>query len=145
MPEANSPLTDQSRSSRTLAKWNEIESLTSGLAVQALGDLARDSEQYMAEVKAMTFGKQQLRELIIKIGQEASQAATEQQTSAPLPELQTILEEVRSGLDSMNEMSEESSLRLQMMMDRRSKFISTLSNIMKMISATQDTLVQNLK
>jgi hypothetical protein len=32
-----------------------------------------------------------------------------------------------------------------MMMDRRSKFISTLSNIMKKISTTQDTLVQNLK
>jgi hypothetical protein len=37
------------------------------------------------------------------------------------------------------------SMRLQMTMDRRSKFISTLSNIMKKISTTQDTLVQNLK
>jgi hypothetical protein len=36
----------------------------------------------------------------------------------------------------MNELSEMTSLRLQMMMDRRSKFISTLSNIMKKISTT---------
>jgi hypothetical protein len=49
------------------------------------------------------------------------------------------------GLDGMNEMSEMTSLRLQMTMDRRSKFISTLSNIMKKISSTQDTLVQNIK
>jgi len=48
-------------------------------------------------------------------------------------------------LDSMNEMSERISLRLQMAMDRRSKFISTLSQMMKKISTTQDILVQNLK
>jgi hypothetical protein len=45
----------------------------------------------------------------------------------------------------MSEMSEMTSLRLQMAMDRRSKFIESLSNIMKNISQTQDTLVQNLK
>lgn len=36
-------------------------------------------------------------------------------------------------------------LRLQNDMDRKSKFIQTLSNIMKKISATQDTIVQNIK
>ena len=48
-------------------------------------------------------------------------------------------------LEGMNEMSEMTSLRLQMTMDRRSKFISTLSQMMTKISTTQDTLVQNLK
>lgn len=48
-------------------------------------------------------------------------------------------------LDGMNEMSEMTSLRLQMTMDRRSKFINTLSQMMKKISTTQDTLVQNMK
>ena len=48
-------------------------------------------------------------------------------------------------LNGMNEMSEMTSLRLQMTMDRRSKFISSLSNIMKKISTTQDILVQNIK
>jgi hypothetical protein len=59
-------------------------------------------------------------------------------------QLQSIKDNLKDRLDSMNEMSEMTSLRLQMMMDRRSKFISTLSNIMKKISQTQDTLVQNL-
>jgi hypothetical protein len=45
----------------------------------------------------------------------------------------------------MNEMSEMTSLRLQMMMDRRSKFVETLSNIMKKISTTSDSIVQNMK
>jgi Arc/MetJ-type ribon-helix-helix transcriptional regulator len=60
-------------------------------------------------------------------------------------ELKTILDELIGQLDSMSELSEMESLRLQMAMDRRSKFISTLSNIMKKISKTADTLVQNLK
>jgi len=49
------------------------------------------------------------------------------------------------NLDSMNEMSEATSMRLRSMMGRRSKFISTPGDIMKKISTTQDTLVQNLK
>ena len=47
----------------------------------------------------------------------------------------------RGRLDSMSEMQEMTSLRRQMSMDRRSKFTSTLSNIMKKVSQTQDTLV----
>jgi len=48
-------------------------------------------------------------------------------------------------LEGMGELSEMTSLRLQMTMDRRSKFISTLSQIMKKVSSTQDMLVQNIK
>jgi len=48
-------------------------------------------------------------------------------------------------LDGMSDMSQMTSLRLQMAVDRRSKLVETLSNIMKQISATNDTLVQNLK
>lgn len=59
--------------------------------------------------------------------------------------LPNFLDALRNNLDGMNEMSEMTSLRLQMTMDRRSKFISTLSQIMKKISTTQHTLVQNLK
>jgi ketosteroid isomerase-like protein len=60
-------------------------------------------------------------------------------------QLRLVREALEAKLDSMSEMSEMTSLRLQMMMDRRSKFISTLSNIMKKVSTTQDTLIQNLK
>jgi hypothetical protein len=60
-------------------------------------------------------------------------------------QLLVVQDDLKGKLDGMNEMSEMTSMRLQMMMDRRLKFISTLSNIMKKISTTQDTLVQNLK
>ncbi|MFC2026761.1 hypothetical protein ACFLUX_02165 [Chloroflexota bacterium] len=64
-----------------------------------------------------------------------------QQFQLEMNELDSILVQ----LDRMNEVSEEMSLRLQMAMDRRSKFISTLSQMMKKISTTQDILVQNIK
>jgi len=59
--------------------------------------------------------------------------------------LKSLLDEIQGQLDSLNELSEMSSLRLQMTMDRRSKFISTLSQMMKKTSTTQDILVQNIK
>lgn len=62
-----------------------------------------------------------------------------------LAQLVAIQEDLRDKLDSMSEMTELTSLRLQMMMDRRAKYISTLSNVMKKISATQDAIVQNMK
>ena len=46
---------------------------------------------------------------------------------------------------NLAEMSEIRSLRLQMMMDRRSKFMSTLSNIMKLIDQVQDTMIQSIR
>jgi len=60
-------------------------------------------------------------------------------------QLRCIQGDLKGKLDSMSELSEMTSMRLQMVMDRRSKFIETLSNIMKKISDAQDALVQNLK
>ena len=48
-------------------------------------------------------------------------------------------------LDSLSEMGEMESLRLQMAMDRLSKMMSTVSNLMHKISETQDAIVQNMK
>lgn len=64
---------------------------------------------------------------------------------ADIETLESIQSDLRDKLDGMDELSEMTSLRLQIIMDRRSKFLSTLSNILKKISDTQDALVQNLK
>jgi hypothetical protein len=55
------------------------------------------------------------------------------------------LDDMEEKHDGMNDMSDMTSLRLQMAMDRRSKFIATLSQVMKKISPIQDQLVQNTK
>jgi hypothetical protein len=59
--------------------------------------------------------------------------------------LKSLRDDLKGNLDGLNEMSEMTALRLQMTMDRRSKFIQTLSNIMKKASTTQEKLAQNIK
>jgi hypothetical protein len=63
-------------------------------------------------------------------------------TAAPL---RALLSDDRKDLEVLNEMSEMNSLRLQMTMDRRAKFIQTLSNLMKKLGSAQERLVQNIK
>jgi len=52
---------------------------------------------------------------------------------------------IHETVAGMSEQSETQSLELQMTMDRRSKLIDTLSNVLKKISDTEDSVVQNLK
>jgi len=60
-------------------------------------------------------------------------------------DLRNLAAHLKSSLDGMNEMSEMTSLRLQMTMDRRSKFISTLVSMMKKISSSQDAIIQKMQ
>ncbi len=55
------------------------------------------------------------------------------------------LERHEDSLDSLADLTEDVQLRLQLLMDRRSKAMEALSNIMKKISETSDTIIQNLK
>jgi len=60
-------------------------------------------------------------------------------------DLAKAIETLKNDLDSMSEMGEMESLRLQMAMDRMSKMMSTLSNLLKKISDTSSQITQNLK
>jgi hypothetical protein len=52
---------------------------------------------------------------------------------------------VADQLSSLSEMSEQTSLRLQMAMDRRSKLMEALSNLLKKQSDTASAIISNLK
>lgn len=60
-------------------------------------------------------------------------------------EIRTIIDEMESRLDTLSEMGEMESLRLQMAMDRLSKAMSTLSNLLRKISETAGTIILNMK
>ncbi len=60
-------------------------------------------------------------------------------------DINQLLQQTQQNLDSMSETSEMDSLRLQMAMDRRSKLLDALSNVMKKISDTSAAIVGNLK
>jgi len=59
--------------------------------------------------------------------------------------LRAIQDELKNDLDSMSELGAMESLRLQMAMDRFSKVMSELSNILKKTSDTQSAIITNLK
>jgi len=59
--------------------------------------------------------------------------------------LKAVYESIKNDLDSMSEMGEMESLRLQMAMDRLSKMMSTLSNMLKKISESNATIIGNIK
>ena len=62
-----------------------------------------------------------------------------------LVELDKYVEEMEHELDSLGGLSEELSLKLQILTERRSKIIQTLSTILKKISQTSDTIIANIK
>lgn len=51
----------------------------------------------------------------------------------------------KKELNNLSEMGEMESLRLQMAMDRMSKMMSTLSNLLKKINKTGSEIISNLK
>ena len=74
---------------------------------------------------------------------------TQPQISEVQPRIQAAkvpdTSQAKDDMDSMSEMGEMESLRLQMAMDRRSKFMEALSNLMKKNSDTASTITSNLK
>ena len=82
---------------------------------------------------------QQYLEQLSQLLQQLEQAAPslQQEIDATARDIDTI--------DSSDELSEETSLELQMSMDRRSKLMDTLGNILKNINDTENSIVQNLK
>lgn len=62
-----------------------------------------------------------------------------------MEEFEASIDSAKMELDSMSEMGEMMTMRLQGMMDRRQKLMEALSNMMKKASQTQDSIIGNLK
>jgi hypothetical protein len=60
-------------------------------------------------------------------------------------EIDAAVEALKNQRDSISQMGEMDALQMQQAMDRMSKMMATLSNIMKKSSETSQTIVQNLK
>jgi hypothetical protein len=64
---------------------------------------------------------------------------------ATLGDLAAVEAKLKNSLDSLSELGETESLRLKMAMERRSKMMETLSNILKKMSESSDSIIANLK
>ena len=69
-------------------------------------------------------------------------AVPENLTYGQLPQ---VASQLNQELDSMNDLSTEQQLQMQMIMDRRSKLEEAISNIMKKLQDTSNSIVGNMK
>ena len=153
----------------------DIEALCFLVMMQASKSSQEDLKAIMAKVKAINNQKQQQREMLSKMQQQQSLSQVQLDSFNLLKNKMIALqkhqnpdtvryiksgivrnqivkvdvgrkiEEIKRDLDSMSEMGEEQQLKMQMYMDRRSKIMETLSNLMKKISDTQDEIIKNMK
>ena len=115
----------------------DIEALVLDVMLQASRDADEDLRAIVAEMQAQVAARRRQRELVCRLARERADLAA--------GEAAAIRDDVTDQLDALSELSELTSLRLQMAMDRRSKFIEALSNLLKKISDTEDSIVTNLK
>ena len=153
----------------------DIEALAFLVMMQAAKSAQEDLKVIMANVKAINEQKAKQRALLSNMQQQRTMTAIQldsfkllqnrtlalqqgrnvdsikfvrssgriQQVSKT--EIDAMKEKLKSDLDSMSGMGEMQTIRLQMAMDRMSKMMSTLSNLLKKISKTSDEIIQNLK
>jgi predicted nucleic acid-binding Zn-ribbon protein len=93
-------------------------------------------------IRTETAVKVRLDALEVKMQQAKSSF---QKAQSDLNELNGAQAALRAELGTISDMSETESLRLQMIMDRLSKLMSTLSNVLKQSADTQKTIIQNMK
>lgn len=153
----------------------DIEAMCFLVLMQAAKSAQEDLKAIMAGVKAINEQKKEQRELLAKMQRQQSMTSVQLDSFNFLrrktiaiqkhqnldsmkfirsgvvkkqlskTDISAMKEQIKNDIDSMSEMGEMESLRLQMYMDRRSKMMETLSNIMKKISDTQDDIIKNLK
>ncbi len=150
---------------------SNITALAFLVLMEAAKAAREDMKAIMGEVKKLNAEREKLRESIehlaakTKPKKSPKPAYLKKLTTAKTPNLQLAytvlpnvsaviceskaddlcLDELKQKEDALSEMGEMESLRLQMAMDRTSKMMSTLSNLLKKSSETADAIISNLK
>lgn len=89
--------------------------------------------------------RQKLHDLINDLNSWLLKAGDEHADSPIVQELRILLNVLNRRLDSLDQASGEIALKLQIDSDRRSKLLSTLSQLIKKSSATKDSIISNIK
>lgn len=118
---------------------SDIEALCFLIMMEASKDSREDLKSIMAKTKEVNKEKQSLR------NQKRNFTKSKNDSTKPNLSIQTKNLKIQNEKADQTDYAEQSSLRLQMVMDRRSKILSALSNIMKKISNSQDQIISNLK
>jgi hypothetical protein len=112
-------------------------------------DFSKRTSGFRREDQIELAARQTLHHQLVSVSAQELNAAVAYLVSASALQqfgaLAAKMESVANDIDSLSEMSEMESLRLQMAMDRLSKLMSTLSNILKKTSDTASQITQNMK
>lgn len=149
-------IADVNQSFSVLGNLNnaDIEALAFLVMMQSAKSAQEDLKSIMSEVKKINEAKASQRQQVNNMKQSSAQMKTQARTEykkadsiKPLSSVALAKQstELKDKKDSMGELSEEQQLKMQMMMDRRSKAIQVISNMLKKVSDTEQTVIQNLK
>lgn len=124
-----------------LPEVGDLEAMLFLVLMQAAKDAQEDLKAVMARVKEINEAKRKQRENLSRAQGTASGFAAAISAAAH----GAAAVGARAELDTLSEMGEMESLRLQLAMDRMSKLMSTVSNLLKKIHDTAQSITQNLK
>ncbi len=126
----------------------EIEALAFIVLMEASKSAEEDLKEIMASVKAIAQAKTAVR---VSPRGRTSKSSVDVESILQVmlavygKERDEEIETLQRDLDAGAELSELDSLRLQIEMDRNSKMMSALSNLLKKLADTNSSIVQNLK
>jgi hypothetical protein len=127
----------------------DIEGLVFTVLMEGARSSREDLRAVMDQLKAVTAQKAKVREALEQRpdrgGLDLLSVSSLLSAVIIRSELDLVVDEMKHDLDSMSELGEMESLRLQMAMDRLSKMMSTLSNLLKKLSCTASQITQNMK
>lgn len=149
-------IADVKQSYNVLGNLNnaDIEAIAFLVMMQSAKSAQEDLKSLMGEVKKINEAKAGQRQKTSELKQSTvkmkTQARNEYQKTDSLKPLKVAAvvkqtTELKDKKDSMSELSEEQQLKMQIIMDRRSKTIQTISNMLKKVSDNEQSIIQNLK
>lgn len=129
---------------------NGIEEVAFLVMMQATQDADSDLKDIAEKTRVMNESRRKLREKTAQqksVQGTAGQGPSAAEKGGPAAPVKAGAAPDNTGgnRDSTNEMSDMNSIRMQMAMERRSKCVEMLSNIMKKMSTTAESIVGNLK
>jgi hypothetical protein len=124
----------------------DIEALAFIVLMQATKDADEDLRDILAKVKKMNEQKAAIRQALVRCkGDRTCAKRTPPPAGMTRAELEKLVDALADRRDSSGDLDGADALKLQGFLDRRQKLLETLSNLLKKIADTNESIIQNLK
>lgn len=128
---------------------DDLKSIMAGVKSinEAKARARQNQKKVRSDVAASQHGIQSSGDSVAIVRKPSTATSRAVISARPLPkaQLDSQIDKAKNDPDSLSEMSDEQTLRMQMAMDRISKAMSAVSNMMKKTSDTQSTIIKNMK